>query len=66
MGIEEKIEGENENMRAICILKRKHIDGGIEMIDREFSVLMAKRAGLWGKQGPWTQYTERMLQMNER
>ena len=27
------------------------------MIDREFSVLMAKRAGLWGKQGPWTQYT---------
>ena len=47
MGIEEKIEGENENMRAICILKRKHIDGSIEMIDREFSVLMAKRAGLW-------------------
>ena len=66
MGIEEKIEGENENMRAICILKRKHIDGSIEMIDREFSVLMAKRAGLWGKQGPWTQYPERMLQMRAR
>ena len=53
-------------MKAICILKRKHIDGSIEMIDREFSVLMAKRAGLWGKQGPWTQYPERMLQMRAR
>ena len=66
MGIDEKIEGENENMKAICILKRKHIDGSIEMIDREFSVLMAKRAGLWGKQGPWSQYPERMLQMRAR
>ncbi|QDP51564.1 MAG: putative recombination protein [Prokaryotic dsDNA virus sp.] len=66
MGIEEKIEGENETMKAICILKRKHIDGSIELIKREFSVKMAQRARLWGKQGPWTQYPERMLQHRAR
>lgn len=26
-----------------------------------FTVAQAKRAGLWGKAGPWTQYPERML-----
>tara|TARA_R100000654_G_scaffold17488_2_gene36585 strand:- start:271 stop:1188 length:918 start_codon:yes stop_codon:yes gene_type:complete len=66
MGIEEKIEGENENMKAICILKRKHTDGNIELIKREFNVQMAKRAGLWGKTGPWKQYPERMLQHRAR
>ena len=66
MGIEEKIEGENENMSAICILKRKHTDGTIELIKREFNVQMAQRAGLWGKQGPWKQYPERMLQHRAR
>ena len=66
MGIEEKIEGENETMNAVCILKRKHTDGTIELIKREFNVQMAKRAGLWGKQGPWSQYPERMLQMRAR
>ena len=29
MGIDEKMEGENETMNAVCILKRKHIDGSI-------------------------------------
>lgn len=27
----------------------------------KFSVSQAKRAGLWGKQGPWSQYPDRML-----
>ena len=31
-----------------------------------FSVEDAKRAGLWGKQGPWTNYPGRMLQMRAR
>ena len=31
-----------------------------------FTVEMAKRAKLWGKQGPWSQYPERMLQMRAR
>ena len=66
MGIEEKMEGKNETMNAVCILKRKHIDGSIELIKREFNVQMAKRAKLWGKQGPWTQYPERMLQHRAR
>ena len=31
-----------------------------------FSVEDAKKAGLWGKQGPWQQYPKRMLQMRAR
>jgi hypothetical protein len=31
-----------------------------------FSVADAKKAGLWGKGGPWTQYPRRMLQMRAR
>ena len=31
-----------------------------------FSVNDAKRARLWGKQGPWSQYPSRMLQMRAR
>lgn len=30
-------------------------------VTRSFSVDDAKKAGLWGKQGPWTQYPARML-----
>jgi hypothetical protein len=33
---------------------------------RTFSVEDAKKAQLWGKQGPWTQYPRRMLQMRAR
>lgn len=32
----------------------------------EFTVGDAKRAGLWGKQGPWTQYPQRMLLFRAR
>ena len=37
-----------------------------QVIERRFSVEDAKKAGLWGKPGPWTQYTGRMLQMRAR
>lgn len=37
-----------------------------ENITRTFSVEDAKLAGLWGKQGPWKQYPDRMLQMRAR
>ena len=61
--ISEKIEEDDKgNMTAICILKRK----GHEAHRAEFSLEMAKRAGLLGKQGPWTQYPKRMLQMRAR
>ena len=33
---------------------------------KTFSYEDAKRAGLWGKQGPWTQYPQRMAQMRAR
>jgi hypothetical protein len=33
---------------------------------RSFSIDEAKKAGLWGKSGPWTQYPARMLQMRAR
>jgi hypothetical protein len=32
----------------------------------EFTVADAKRAGMWGKQGPWTQYPQRMLMFRAR
>ena len=35
-------------------------------IARSFSVADAKRAGLWGKQGPWSSYPKRMLAMRAR
>ena len=38
---------------------------GTEIV-RSFSVSDAKKAGLWGKAGPWTQYPSRMLQMRAR
>lgn len=61
--ISEKIEEDDKgNMTAVCILKRK----GHEAHRAEFSLEMAKRAGLLGKQGPWTQYPKRMLQMRAR
>lgn len=31
-----------------------------------FNIRMAKKAGLWGKQGPWTQYPNRMLMFRAR
>ena len=61
--IEEFIEDEGTpNPVAVCVAKRK----GRKPVTARFSVEDAKRAGLWGKQGPWTQYPKRMLQMRAR
>ena len=35
-------------------------------MERRFSVQDARRAGLWGRPGPWSQYPQRMLQMRAR
>ena len=48
---------------ATCTCKRR---GETEPIVRTFSEADAKRAGLWGKSGPWTQYPQRMLQLRAR
>lgn len=62
-GIEEFFEGEGTpNPVAVCIAHRR----GRKPVTARFSVEDAKRAGLWNKQGPWTQYPKRMLQMRAR
>jgi len=45
-----------------CTVKRY----GMEPKVNEFTLDMAKRAGLLGKVGPWTQYPERMLKLRAR
>lgn len=63
--MEEKFEGKeyDDTYRAVCIVKRK---GEPKPLTGTFSVADAKKAGLWGKQGPWQQYPKRMLQMRAR
>jgi hypothetical protein len=61
--IEEYFESEGTpNPVAVCVAKRK----GRKPVVARFSVEDAKRAGLWGKGGPWTAYPKRMLQMRAR
>lgn len=61
--IEEYIENEGTaNPVAVCVAKRR----GRKPVIAKFSVEDAKRAGLWGKQGPWQAYPKRMLQMRAR
>lgn len=54
---------ETPNLIARCTVRRK---GNADPFVSEFSVQDAARAGLWEKQGPWTQYPKRMLQMRAR
>lgn len=62
-GVEEYIEGEGTpNPVAVCVAHRK----GRKPVTAKFSVEDAKRAGLWGKQGPWQAYPKRMMQMRAR
>lgn len=53
----------DEDGTAICTTQRR---GDPEPVERKFSVEDAKKAGLIGKPGPWTQYPRRMLQMRAR
>jgi hypothetical protein len=61
--VEEYFEGEGTpNPVAVCVAKRR----GRKPVVAKFSVEDAKRAGLWGKQGPWQAYPKRMMQMRAR
>jgi hypothetical protein len=40
--------------------------GRSDPIVRSFTIADAKKAGLWGKQGPWSQYPNRMMLMRAR
>lgn len=59
----EWFEGTGDTRKALCTAKRK---GDPEIKSGEFSVADAKKAGLWGKAGPWSQYPDRMLKMRAR
>ncbi len=46
----------------LCIVKRRNEPE----FQQTFDEADARKAGLWGKQGPWSQYPKRMLQMRAR
>ena len=55
-------ESQCSERSGVCTVKRK----GEQPYTATFSLDDAKRAGLLGKPGPWTQYTKRMLQLRAR
>jgi hypothetical protein len=58
----EYVTEENLEDKSICRVKRRGEDEQV----RIFTIDDAKKAGLLGKQGPWTQYPKRMMQMRAR
>ena len=61
--VRERVDGDGDAMVATCEAKRRgYPDANVT----KFTVADAKKAGLWGKAGPWTQYPKRMLQLRAR
>lgn len=58
----ETLTGNGDSMIATCETKRSHQE---QTIIQSFSVLDAKKAGLWGN-NTWAKYPKRMLQMRAR
>jgi hypothetical protein len=56
-------EGTGDARLAKVTARRK---GDVADTVQTFSVQDAKKAGLWGKQGPWSQYPDRMLLFRAR
>jgi hypothetical protein len=61
--VREYTEGDGDNLTAVCEAKRRGYPAPTVV---RFSVADAKRAGLWGKSGPWSQYATRMLTLRAR
>lgn len=61
--VREYTEGEGDNLTAVCEAKRR---GYPAPTVSRFSMADAKRAGLAGKTGPWSQYPARMLALRAR
>lgn len=55
-------ENQSTNEKGVCVVKRR----GMEPQRREFTVEDAKKAGLWGKSGPWQTAPARMLKLRAR
>lgn len=62
MGVVEGVEGDGDARHGWCEVTRK----GERPQRRTFSVADAKKAGLYGKTGPWQQYPDRMMQLRAR
>lgn len=61
--VREYTEGEGDNLVAVCEAKRRGYPAPTVV---RFSVADAKKAGLWGKSGPWGSYPLRMLALRAR
>lgn len=61
--VREYTEGEGDALVAVCEAKRKGYPAPTVV---RFSVSDARKAGLYGKQGPWQQYPTRMLALRAR
>jgi len=61
--VKEYTEGEGDNLTAVCEVKRR---GYPSPHVSKFSVADAKKAQVWGKSGPWTAYSTRMLALRAR
>lgn len=59
---EQIVGGSNEVIGYICKVKRKNRSPVVH----SFTIDDAKKAGLWGRNGPWASYPNRMLQMRAR
>ena len=61
--VREYTEGDGDSLTAVCEVQRR---GYPQPTVAKFSVADAKKAGLWGKSGPWSQYPSRMLALRAR
>ncbi len=52
------VEGDGDSRQGVCETWRR---GEAAPVRTDFSVKDAKKAGLWGKAGPWQEYPDRML-----
>jgi hypothetical protein len=55
-------EGDSDATHGVCRVKRRGEPEHVQV----FTIDDAKKAGLWGKTGPWTQYPQRMLILRAR
>jgi|11_taG_2_1085331.scaffolds.fasta_scaffold25841_3 hypothetical protein len=65
LGIEETSEGEGQDYKATCVVKRENKNGDINETIQIYSYAKAQRAGLLTRQ-TWKQYPERMMQLRAR
>lgn len=58
--------GQGEAECCTVTIKRADPSGQVNATEGRFGVSDAKKAGLWTKQGPWSQYPRRMMEMRAR